>query len=136
MGLRGVVGALLLVFALGGNVRAATSSGFYSSTKISCADFLGRYSAEISARNANHYGGGDQIFTPQFVAAVNYVAGWTSAYNLLTPDTYDILPNGILGALLWLNNYCAKNPLQHLDDGLRALVIEAYPSRQQKPPGQ
>ena len=30
----------------------------------------------------------------------------------MTPDTYNIVPNGIEGAMLWLNNYCDNKPLE------------------------
>jgi hypothetical protein len=56
--------------------------------------------------------------------------GWLTAYNKFTPDTANIIPNGVDGAALWLNNYCTKNPLSNLHDALQALVTEAYPSRQ------
>lgn len=133
--MRGMVGALFLVFALCGNACAgASNGGSYNAAIISCADFLGRYSEEVAARNAHHIE--SRTSTPYFFAIRHYVLGWLTAYNMLTPDTYDIIPNGIDGALLWLNNYCSANPLQSLDAGLQALTVEAYPSRQQKAPGQ
>lgn len=136
MGFRGMVGALLLVFALGGNARAGSSTGSYARFGLfSCADFLNRYSAEVAARNA--YGGsGDRLYTPDYIALKYYVNGWLSAYNMMAMDTYNIVPNGSDGAILWLINYCNKNPLNTFDDGLQALIKEAYPSRQQNAPGQ
>ena len=131
MALRGVVGAMLLVFALCGNARAGGSStgNYYSFDPFSCADFVSAYSAEAAARNANRGG------TTAFLVIKYYVAGWLTAYNWLTPDTYNIVPGGLDGAALWLNNYCTKNPLKTLERGLHELVAEAYPSRQQNAPG-
>jgi hypothetical protein len=133
-----MVGALLLVCMLGGNARAGASSDgrYFALAGVSCAAFVNLYWAEIAARNANHHVGGDLNFTNDFIAARYYVTGWLSAYNMLTPDTFNIVPNGTEGAIFWLNNFCTKNPLKNLDDGLQALVVEAYPSRQQNAPGQ
>jgi len=136
MGLRGIVGAVFLMFALSVDARAAAPDGNYYSPLFGCADFVGKYSAEIAARNAIRGGGGDRLYTLEFIAAYHYVLGWLSAFNALTPDTFNIVPTGANGAMLWLNNYCAKNPLKNLDAGLQALVEEAYPSRQQNRPGQ
>lgn len=138
MAWRGIVGALFLVFTLGENAYAgALPNGEYAALNgFDCGDFVRRYSAEVAARNVYRGAAGNDLFVPDYVAAYHYVSGWLSAYNMVASETYNIIPNGLDGAMLWLNNYCNKNPLKNLDAGLRELVIEAYPSRQQKPPGQ
>jgi hypothetical protein len=70
------------------------------------------------------------IYTVPFASVKFFIAGWLTAYNAMVSDTFDIVPNGLDGTTLWLNNYCNNNPLKQLEDGLRALVEEAYPSRQ------
>jgi hypothetical protein len=69
------------------------------------------------------------MITRDFVQIESYIAGWLTAYNAFTEDTNNIIPNGLDGATLWINNYCTNNPLSDLDHALQELVTEAYPSR-------
>jgi hypothetical protein len=127
---KGVIGSLFLALSLCGSARAATSDGSYHVTiPVGCGQYVGRYSAEMAARRA-HGGirGADR--TAAYSAIIHYVAGWISGYNLMAADTKDIIPNGLDGAMIWLNDYCGKNPLNSLDNALIALVTEAYPSRE------
>lgn len=138
MGMRGIVGALFFTLALCGNARAGASpnglGNYLALTVFTCGDFVSRYRAEVSERGARPRG--NTLFVPEFASIYHYVSGWLSSFNRMASDTYNIVPNGLDGAMLWLNNYCSANPLQSLDVGLQALITEAYPSRQQKPPGQ
>lgn len=64
------------------------------------------------------------------VVLSGWVAGFLTAYNWTTPDTYSILGNSDLNsALLWLDNHCMANPLSTLVDGMTILVNELYPKR-------
>jgi hypothetical protein len=135
MGRRGMLGALLLALSLyGSDANAASASGgYFVLTTYVCVEFVNAYSAEKAVRSVQ--GASDQnIYTVHYNAMFHYVSGWLSSYNATAQDTYNIVPGGISGAMLWLDNYCTKNPLKNLDDGLRELVTEAYPSRQQKAP--
>ncbi|MGH8738826.1 MAG: hypothetical protein ACREVC_15815 [Burkholderiales bacterium] len=59
-----------------------------------------------------------------------WVAGFVTAYNLQTPDTYSIVRGTNLeGMVLWLDNYCNANPLGNLASGMQALTAELYPNR-------
>jgi len=64
-----------------------------------------------------------------------YVAGYFAAVNLKTPNTYNILGNSDLGgAMLWLKNYCERQPLSNIANALQVLIVELYPSRTIKAP--
>jgi hypothetical protein len=62
-----------------------------------------------------------------------FIRGYVSAFNMLNPNTLSILGNSdIEGAMLWIKNYCEKQPLDDISKALRALTIELYPNRIQK----
>ena len=64
-----------------------------------------------------------------------YVAGFVSGVNLISPETYDVLgQSNVDGALLWLKNYCEKNPLEKLGKPMAELMAELYPKRNQMKP--
>lgn len=97
--------------------RAADSKGLYQTLfYISCESYLqDRKEPAGTGRNAV-----DQI----------YVSGWLSAYNYLTPNTYDILPNhNVASALQWMDKFCADNPKKSVEAGLLQLTDELYPNR-------
>ncbi len=57
---------------------------------------------------------------------ISWIAGYLTAYNLKTPDTYDI---GGQTILLWLENYCKRNPLAGLAKAVELLTVELHPKR-------
>ena len=64
-----------------------------------------------------------------------WVAGYLTAVNLTSPVLYSILgKTDINGAMLWLENYCNKNPLKNFVDAVQALVNELYPNRTTQAP--
>ena len=64
-----------------------------------------------------------------------WVAGYISAYNLLTPNTFSILGDADLGgALLWIKGYCEKNPLDNVAGAMQGLMSELYLKRTQSKP--
>jgi len=59
-----------------------------------------------------------------------WIAGFFTAYNLQTPDVYDILGSTDLeSALLWMDKYCQENPLSTLAGGMEFLTAELWPNR-------
>jgi hypothetical protein len=106
--------------------QAADSKGLYQTLfYVSCETYMQDRKEPVgTGRNAV-----DQI----------YVSGWLSAYNYLTPNTYDILPNhNVASALQWLDKFCAENPKKSVEAGLLQLTDELYPNRIQNyvPPPQ
>jgi hypothetical protein len=64
-----------------------------------------------------------------------WLAGYLTALNDQIPDTYNLVGSDDLsGPLLWLENWCSKNPLKGMGEGARELVLELYPHRQQAKP--
>lgn len=64
------------------------------------------------------------------VADLTWIAGYISAYNRMTPDTYDILGGTDLkGVSLWMENWCKANPLSNVSGGMAALTRELWPRR-------
>lgn len=60
-----------------------------------------------------------------------YLGGFFTAYNWQAADTFNILGGADLkSAKLWLENYCTKQPLKDVFDGLNDLVKELHPRRQ------
>src|SRR5271169_2779485 len=98
--------AVLSLLCLSGRVEATSLNGKYHVlSNHSCGEYSSRYSAELAARNGPQWTPGGMI-TRDFIQIESYVAGWLTAYNALTEETNNIIPNGLDGALLWINNYC------------------------------
>ena len=59
-----------------------------------------------------------------------WIAGYLTAYNRQTPDTWDIQGNtDIESIFLWLDKYCRENPLENLGGAMADLTEELYPNR-------
>ena len=66
---------------------------------------------------------------------ISWIIGYLSAYNRQTPDTYHIMGQTDLPAiLLWLENYCKRNPLEHFAKAVELLTDELHPRRIRKAP--
>jgi len=64
------------------------------------------------------------------IASKAWIVGYITAYNLQTPDVFDILGStDTESAYLWMDKYCQENPLSHLAKGMRALTKELWPNR-------
>jgi hypothetical protein len=108
---------------------ATDASGkFNTKSSFSCAGFVQQYASEVVARKGPNAQAG-YINNPQFAPQYFFIVGWISANNTITPDTIDILPDGIESELLWLNNYCKAHASDSVDNALESLVVEAYPKR-------
>jgi len=60
----------------------------------------------------------------------HWVAGYVTAYNLLTPDTYDIMGTVDMSAVLhWLENYCKQHPQNSFALAVENLTAGLYPNR-------
>jgi hypothetical protein len=109
---------------------------------LSCAsDKNGRYLVSISkshhscgqyisARNERSLG---DFMREDFFRA--WLHGYVTAYDFLKTDTYDILGSTDTdSALLWLEQYCRKNPHDEFANAAEALMIELYPKRIRQDP--
>ncbi len=75
---------------------------------------------------------GDDINQNVFIS---WVAGYITAYNRQTPDTYSIRGQTDLEAmLLWLDNYCKEKPLGTFAYAMALLTNELHPKRIRRAP--
>jgi hypothetical protein len=59
-----------------------------------------------------------------------WMQGYVAAYNRLTPGTFSILGDrDHERAMLWVNAWCEKNPLEDLSSAMQALTTELHPGR-------
>lgn len=72
----------------------------------------------------------DTVSLMNYSHTLGWIAGYITALNWQTPDTYQILGDSdFKSAVLWLENYCRANPENDVSRGMRALTIELYPGR-------
>lgn len=106
---RPIIAVLLLAScsAWGGD-----SEGRYSGRGIGCGEFI------------------QDVRNNRTLQCSAWFAGYITAFNRQTADTYNILAGTDLpGVRLWMENYCKQNPLKDIDDGMRQLTSELYPRR-------
>ena len=104
------------------SARAADDKGLYQTLNyISCAQYVEDRKLPLhTGRNA-----ADEI----------YVSGWLSAYNYLTPNTYDIVPeHDIMKVLEWIDTFCKANPDKSAEAALLQFSSDHYPDRTQNYP--
>ena len=68
--------------------------------------------------------------TPALMSIRGWIAGYITAYNRQTPDTYDVL--GITdfdAALRFVDSYCKAHPLDNLTVAMEALTEDLSPKR-------
>ncbi len=66
---------------------------------------------------------------------IGWIFGYLTAYNRQTPDTWDIGgQTDISEILLWLENYCKRNPLDEFAEAMGSLTDELHPRRIRKKP--
>jgi len=91
----------------------------YSYYLISCGSYVGHRQTGVESNYTT--------------ADTFYVAGWLSAYNRLKPDA-DIPDDTTLDdIMLWLEQYCRKNPLSNVEEGLFVLADEVKPRHEDTP---
>ena len=114
--------SVLILVGLFGSTSATASDKqgmYYAHGSISCSEFL----EEQKTKSWSH------------TSHIGIVVGFISGFNLASPNTYNILgASDTGGALLWIKNYCEKQPLENLQGALRSLVVELYPRRLQSAP--
>ena len=65
-----------------------------------------------------------------------YLMGYLTAYNAVTPETYSISRDMNLDDILaWLDDYCDSNQMHSLEQSLMEFIVDHYEQRFQAPPG-
>ena len=68
--------------------------------------------------------------TPGLMNIRGWVAGYVTAYNRQTPDTYDVLGvTDFEAAMRFIDGYCKAHPLDNLTTAMEALTEDLYPRR-------
>jgi hypothetical protein len=122
----------LIAPAVSGHAFAADANSTYKVVEaVTCKDFNERYAAEAIAAK-----GGDPntVYSDRYIGAFFYIAGWLSRYNLSTPDTYDIEPEGLRSVAVWIDGYCHGHPDELLEKALIQFTNAAAPKRQRMAP--
>jgi hypothetical protein len=69
-------------------------------------------------------------YQAEYLVISAWLAGYMTAYNKLTPDTFDILGNSDFdGALLFIKGYCERQPLDNMGTAAEALMTALKPER-------
>ena len=113
---------IVLVLALASNcvtVRAADHDrAYWSQRPASCRDFLKVYRADDRK--------------PESEPVRNWIAGYISAYNRQTPETYDILGTTEFDRVLpAVERFCKDNALSDVGAAMEAVTADLYPTRHQ-----
>ena len=68
--------------------------------------------------------------TPALMNLRGWVAGYITAFNRQTPETYDILGlTDFEAALSFIDGYCKAHPLDNLTKAMESLTEDLYPRR-------
>ncbi len=120
---------LAMSLFLPATVNAADIDGKYATILIK--ETLGSCGQYVTARDEGRRGnyGEENIH-------IYWIRGYLTAYNRLRPDTWDIIgQTDMLGILLWLENYCKRNPLADFaDDAMQLLTGKLHARRIRKAP--
>lgn len=66
----------------------------------------------------------------------NYVMGYLTAYNTMTPETYNISGSMKLDEIMiWLDDYCDSKQMRGLEQSLIEFIAQHYEKRLRTPPG-
>ena len=111
----------LLISALMLPAQAMDKSGNYAiwgKGQKSCFRYLNEHSRD-----------GDETYR-------DYVMGYITAYNAISPDTYSVSKSMSLDEIMaWLDDYCETNKMSGLEQSLLAFVSHHHEGRYRQPPG-
>lgn len=118
---------LLLLLLMPAGAWASDKDGYTAVVSgRSCGEFI-EFRQKLEEPNADL---SDTASVMDYSHTLGWIAGYLSAFNWQTPDTYQILGNSdFKSAVLWLEKYCRANPSNDISRGMRALTIELYPRR-------
>jgi hypothetical protein len=104
---------LLLFFVPGSGITGDVNGVYemYGTGSQSCGSFARERKKEAYARYAA------------------WMAGYLTAVDARTPTASILGTTDLQGAMLWLENYCNKNPLEPFANAVYALVDARYPMR-------
>jgi hypothetical protein len=75
---------------------------------------------------------GSDARTPAHMNVRGWIAGYLTAFNRQTPETYDVLGISTFeDALRFIEGHCKAHPLDNLTAAMEALTENLYPRRHQ-----
>ena len=110
--------ALTLVMCACPIFAADKDRAYGSQRPASCRDFLKVYRADDRR--------------PEFEPVRNWIAGYITAYNRQTPDTYDIVGTSDFEHVLQsVERHCKDDPFSNVGAAMEAVTADLYPTRHQ-----
>ena len=111
-----IVLAMMLCAAAMPAMAADNDGAYWSQRPDSCRDFR-----RVQAKEER---------TPEFMNMLGWIAGYVTAFNRQTPDTYDVLGvTDFEAALRAIDSYCKAHPLDNLTKAMESLTEDLYPKR-------
>ena len=100
------------------------------------ADDQGNYAIwGAGARSCNHFALAAQNES-ELSSFRDYLMGYLTAFNTLTPDTYDATGGETLEkSLLWLRRYCSEHKMDSFERALGQLLLTQHEQRSRMSPG-
>ncbi len=108
--------ATVLCAAAASAMAADAEGAYWSQRPESCREFRRLQSSEER--------------TPALMNIRGWIAGYITAFNRQTQDTYDVL--GITdfeAAMRFIDGYCKAHPMDNLTTAMEALTEDLYPKR-------
>lgn len=102
-----------------------------AAASVTAADTEGAYSPQRpeSCREFRRVLSSDER-TPARMNIRGWIAGYLTAFNRQTPETYDVLGlTDFDGTLRFIDGYCKAHPLDNLATAMEALTEDLYPRR-------
>jgi hypothetical protein len=65
----------------------------------------------------------------------HYLMGYLTAFNALSPDTYDALGITLADAMSRLGDYCAQHRMDSFERAIAQLIVSRRDARTRQPPG-
>lgn len=116
--------------------RIACALACVASTTVWAADSQGNYAIwGAGGRSCNQFAQAQQDAS-KLAPFRDYLMGYLTAFNTLTPDTYDAVGGESLEATLsWLGDYCEQHKMDSFERAMGQLLLARHDQRAQVPPG-
>ena len=110
--------ATVLCLAAASAIGADADGAYSSQRPESCREFRRLYTSDVR--------------TPGLMNLRGWIAGYLTAFNRQTPETYDILGlTDFEAALRFIDGHCKAHPLDNLTKAMESLTEDLYPRRHQ-----
>ena len=123
----------LALVLCGGAAHASDDDGRYSThNAFGCPKVIQAIGDESAARAKQQSPDPDTSYNVNYQRVTNWVSGWLTAYNALTPDTYRLADMPTF--MVWVEDFCRQNPSANLAGAIDSYAVANHPRRQRKGP--